>query len=217
MIFTLIWHSCLKSVNSFPRFSGSESCSFTYCSLSLMSLSLFWKSRLLLRSFLRTYPSSVPLSVGMFFCCPFSSFFHYNTVWDLTLIRFCRVFLSEISFLELEEGGCIQGSFSNFTELPLLLLFCKSMVAGFLRGPGSLLTLPRGLDTSLTSSLLYLSCSPWILPQVFLLWRGPPGLHCAFCAFCRPWWVPSSTKNAKSYILQLCWYEDKYLKTFSLT
>lgn len=146
-----------------------------------MSLSLFWNSRLLLGSFLRTHPSSVPsLSVGMLFCYLFSSFSHHNTMWDLTLIRFCCVFLPEISFLKLQEGGCIQGSFSNFTELPLLLLFCISMVAGFLRGPGSLLISPW-----VWTFLDFISTVPVLLPMDHtpscFYSEGVPGLHYDFC------------------------------------
>lgn len=129
----------------------------------------------------RTHPPSVPsLPVGMLFCYLFSSFSPHNIMWDLTLILFCHVFLSEISFLELQEGGYIQGSFSNFTELPLLLLFCKSMVAGFLRGPGSLLISPW-----VWTFLDFIFNVPVMLPMdptpAVSTQKGAPGLHYDFC------------------------------------
>lgn len=167
-----------------------------------MSPGLSGNSRWLLIFFEAT-SSRCAFTVGLLFRRRFSSFCHHSITRDWTLILFCHVFLSEISLLELEKWGCIPGSCSNFRELPLLLLFCKSVVAGFPRWPGSPLSslVWTGLDFTST----FPSCSPGVPPSAVSTLQGARG--CIMTSVRpRPLWVSSFAKNVKNYMLQLRWY-----------
>lgn len=69
----------------------------------------------------RITPGLLPLSDGILFCPFVSSVLINNFVWDLTSTPFFSSLFCEIIFPELLEEGFVQYSFSQFTEIPLLL------------------------------------------------------------------------------------------------
>lgn len=104
----------------------------------------------------------VSLSVRMIF-------FSYNLVWDFTSIIFVAYFSWEINFLKHLNEGKIQG-FSNFTELPPMLLSCSVQKYSSLLSEISQACphLPLNLDLLFPSSVI-LSCSVWVTVQE---WNG---------------------------------------------